>query len=171
MKALSGALAALLSFVLSAPAALSSAAGVALWFLVVDSCAGLWLARRTGTMSSSAFRLKLRDKLACYAMILALSGGVGVIARTWAWPVAGFWALVAGEGISVAETLRAGLKLSDAAWTEPINKLLDKLMGVLDEKAGSIDEKAASIDEKAEGGDKGTGIEGKGAGDGQKSPA
>lgn len=144
MKTLSGALAALLSFVLSAPSSLSSAAGVALWFLVVDSCAGLWLARRTGTMSSSAFRLKLKDKLACYALILALSGGVGVIARTWAWPVAGFWALVAGEGISIAETLRAGMKLSGAAWTGPVGELLDKLMGAIQEKEGGDGPKAAA---------------------------
>jgi hypothetical protein len=138
LKTITGALAALASFLLSAPASLSSAAGVALWFLIVDSCAGLWLARRTGTMSSSAFRLKLKDKLVCYSLILGLAGGVGVLARTWAWPVAGFWALVAGEGISVGETLRAGLKLSSAGWTAPVSALLDKLMGAIEEGKGAI---------------------------------
>lgn len=137
MKTLTGALAALASFLFSAPAALSSAAGVALWFLIVDSVAGLWLARRTGTMSSSAFRLKLKDKLVCYALILGLAGGVGVLARTWAWPVAGFWALVAGEGISIGETLRAGLRLSSASWTAPVSTLLDRLMGAIQESKGA----------------------------------
>lgn len=138
MKTLTGALAALASFLLSAPSSLSSAAGVALWFLIVDSVAGLWLARRTGTMSSSAFRLKLKDKLVCYALILGLAAGVGVLARTWAWPIAGFWALVAGEGISIGETLRAGLRLSEAAWTEPVSKLLDKLLGAVGKERSEV---------------------------------
>lgn len=129
MKTITGALAALASFLLSAPSSLHQAAGVALWFLIVDSAAGLWLARRTGTISSSQFRLKLKDKLVCYSMILGLAGGVGVMAHTWAWPIAGFWALVAGEGISIGETLRAGLALSSAAWTGPVSKLLDRIMG------------------------------------------
>ena len=131
MKTITGARAALASFLLSAPASLSSAAWVALWFLVVDTISGLWLARRTGSMSSSIFRLKLKDKLACYAMILGLAGGVGVMARTWAWPVAGFWALVASEGISIGETLRAGMNLSSAAWIGPVGELLDRIMGTL----------------------------------------
>lgn len=152
MKTITGALAALLSFLLSAPSSLHQAAGVALWLLGMDTASGLWLARRTGSMTSSAYRTKLKDKLVCYAMILGLCAAVGVLARTWAWPVAGFWALCAGEGISLAETLRSGMKLSNAAWTGPVGELLDKLMGTFD-TAKDVDEKSLQTEELSTSGD------------------
>lgn len=138
MKTITGALAALASFLLSAPSSLHQAAGVALYLLAVDTAGGLWLARRTASMTSSAYRLKLRDKLACYGMILALAGGVGVLAQSWAWPVAGFWALCAGEAISLGETLRSGMALSNAPWTKPVGELLDRLMGELKDEGSDL---------------------------------
>lgn len=120
---------ALLSFVSAAPPELGRYAGIALWFLIADTVTGLLAARRLGTMSSGQFRQKLKDKLLCYFAILSLAGGASVYAESWAWLVAGWWAVCAGEGLSIGENLRNLLSVAGPALA-PVAGLLDRLLGV-----------------------------------------
>jgi len=129
-KAVAAIVAAAVSFFLSAPESLHRVAGVALWFVVVDSVSGVVAARFAGQMTSTVFRTKLRDKVSCYASLLALCGGVGVLASSWAWVVAGFWAICGAEGLSIVENTRCLLR-GAGPQLAPVAQLLDRLTGFL----------------------------------------
>jgi hypothetical protein len=145
---------ALLSFMMSAPPELGRYAGVALWFVIVDTLTGVLAARRLHGMSSAQFRLKLKDKLVCYGLILSLAAGVSVLAQTWVWLTAGWWAVCAAETISIGENLRNLLAVAGPSLA-PVAALLDRLLGVLskadDQAPTSTPQPSASPEENTNG--------------------
>jgi hypothetical protein len=125
-------MAAACSFLLHAPVLVHKTAGVAVWFVIVDTVTGVACARRAGATSSTEFRNKMKDKGLCFGMILGLFAGIAVMGNNWAWLVAGWWAVMFCEAISISENLRGLLaRLDTGGRLAPVLNVLDRGLAFL----------------------------------------
>ncbi len=124
------ALAALVSLITHAPVTLHRIAAAAVWFIFIDTLTGVVCARISGEMSSSAFRKKLNSKLVCYAGTLGLTAGIAATSGEWGWLIFGWYAVMASEGISIAENLSGIMKTGGPALA-PLAAVLAKITSFL----------------------------------------
>ncbi|RYG95179.1 MAG: hypothetical protein EON58_14725, partial [Alphaproteobacteria bacterium] len=74
-----------LTYLLSLPADAHRAAGVALWFFILDLISGMIAARIKGSITSRKLRVGMQDKFVCYGVIVGFALGISVLVSRPEW--------------------------------------------------------------------------------------
>lgn len=135
-------------FLLPIPDDVHRLAVVALWFILLDTLSGVIAARIRGEIGSRSFRLGLRDKLSCYAVIIGVCYGIGVLTRTPLWLVASEYGVIAAENFSILENLRPILRKGGKSM-RPMARVLDAAASCIDRLIGANDNEINAPDVKA----------------------
>lgn len=114
------------------PAAVRDATKVALFFVILDTLTGVWVAIVAHQVSSKRATEKLVTKLTQYAILVGLGAGLSVLMHVDQLILSAIWAIIAIETLSLIENLAkleaaGGVKLGPA---EPLFRRIVAYMGI-----------------------------------------
>lgn len=123
------------AFLMSLPPDAHRAAGVAVWFVILDVASGVVAARIKGPINSRSYRMGIKDKLVCYATIIGLALGFAVLTGAMSWYSYAWWGVCSAEAFSLIENLRVMLRQGGASML-PLARFLDLVASYIEKLTG-----------------------------------